>query len=194
MVNTEHRWRGPRALEMPRCSPAPFRGKDPHLHSHYVNLWTQERFPSETPNISWINWRHTGNLVYVLSSLLPFKWMWVDREFRNNVSKHTCVSYTSNIYTSVFHSIQQCHSRLWFSQCQIMSVCFTFSCWSNRCGLVFVKCAIFFWLLKVQRQLRVNVLTETRAKHLGSVTNIGIIFKGSWLLLLYTLADCVIRN
>ncbi len=116
------------------------------------------------------------------------KWMWVEKEFRNNVSKHTCVSHTLNICTSVFHSIQQCHSRLWFCQCQIMSVCFTFSCWSNRCGLMFVKCTLYIWLLEVQRQLRANVLTETRAKHLRSVSNIGIVFKGSRLLLLYTLA------
>lgn len=122
------------------------------------------------------------------------KLMWVDRGFRNNVRKHTCVSYTSNICKCVFHCIQQRHSRLWFCQCQIVGVCFTFSCWSNRCGLTFVMCALFIRLLKILGQRRVNVLTETREKHLWSVTNIGIILKGSPFLLLYTLADCVITN
>lgn len=131
------------------------------------------------------------------------KLMWVEREFWNNVSKHICLSYDSNICTSVIsvvHSIQQCHSQLWvfdflfwFCQCQIMSVCFTFSWWSNRCGSMFVMCALFICLLKIQRQLRVNVLTEIRAKHLVDCDLLPSFLKEVKSFSV-TLADYVITN
>lgn len=120
------------------------------------------------------------------------KLMWVDREFRNNVSKHICLSYDSNICTSVIsvvHSIQQRHSRLWFCQCQIMSVCFTFSCWSNRCGSMFVMCALF-WRSRGNWESMSWLKSEQNIW--WTVTYIAIIFKGSQILLHYTLADCVI--